>query len=247
MIECITHPVDGLPFYIPSTPNLVTDDLRAGRQWEPALSAIYPLAASADRWTIEVGAYCGEHTVELLRLGRVAAFEPQPVPFACLTLNCTLRSPDGWETSRRLLYDGTLARLTRVVHVEYGDSHPSYDYVPAVLPEEPTAEVSRPLDEIWPLNRPVAFLKIDAQGCDLPILKGAERLVAAEQPVILCEFEPALAAQHGHAADDYRGWFSRLGYHPPLGLSGTNLLSVHQSRPIAPFRQALEATGLVLT
>ncbi|MDE2106840.1 MAG: FkbM family methyltransferase [Patescibacteria group bacterium] len=215
MIESIPG-LDGLPFWIPSAPNLVTHELREGRQWEPYLSALYPIACPGG-WTIEVGAYCGEHTIEILKYGKVAAFEPQAIPYSCLVVNLTLRAADGWEAQRRGLYDGLRTRLSLQTHPEYGVAHPSSDYVPL-----DTGEAADAIDKIWNQRR-VSLLKIDAQGCDLPILHGAEAIIRYHRPLIVCEFEPALAEQHGHTAADYRGWFAQHGYEI-RGFPGNNIL-----------------------
>lgn len=247
MIERITGP-DGLDFWIPTTPNVVTAELRAGGQWEPYLSALYPLACQPDSWTIEVGAYCGEHTIELLQFSRVAAFEPQEIPFACLCLNAALRAPWHWRASLQLLYAETGVLLAPVRYpVDHPDwiDHPSHDYTRATAGAE-----TRTLDWVWlpelQAQKEVAFLKIDAQGCDLPILQGAEALVERDRPVICCEFEPALAEKHRHTAEDYRGWFAEHAYEL-WGFTGGNLLGVPAERDPNPFVLALESQGCVLT
>jgi hypothetical protein len=58
----------------------------------------------------------------------------------------------------------------------------------------------------------VSLIKIDAQGCDLRVLRGLERTITRSRPLILWEFEEAAASWHGDRWDDYQRWFADHRY-----------------------------------
>jgi FkbM family methyltransferase len=66
-----------------------------------------------------------------------------------------------------------------------------------------------PLDEL-DLRRPVGFIKIDTEGSDLEVLKGAEKLLKEDKPNILIEiYKPNLAMAGVEPRDIFRllaGW-----------------------------------------
>ena len=53
------------------------------------------------------------------------------------------------------------------------------------------------LDHILPANTPVKLIKIDVEGADLPVLKGAVKLLERQKPVTLFE--------HGIGGSDFYG------------------------------------------
>jgi hypothetical protein len=58
----------------------------------------------------------------------------------------------------------------------------------------------------------VGFIKVDTQGCDLRVLNGARRTIAAGRPTIVFEFEAELACHHGDTLDDFRQFFAACDY-----------------------------------
>jgi FkbM family methyltransferase len=237
MIRQITAP-DGQPFWIPTGSNLVTIELEEGTYWEPYLLALFPLCCSPEKWTVEVGSYIGDHTIELAKFGPVIAFEPQPLPWACLGLNLAVRPQRyGWTTCRTPLYSSVI----------------QLDQAPGWEPDHPSNGYQRSEQGVWTqtfdggdVRDPVGFFKVDAQGCDLQVLIGAEETIRRDRPIVLCEFEPALAALHGDEAEDYRGWFRQHMY-AFRGFLGGNILGVPYERETAQYWRALTDQGIELT
>ena len=74
----------------------------------------------------------------------------------------------------------------------------------------------------FPLRRPISFMKVDAEGAELLVLKGARTILAADRPIVLSEINPAqLRAVSEHDADELLAEMERQGYVcRPLGASG---------------------------
>jgi FkbM family methyltransferase len=68
------------------------------------------------------------------------------------------------------------------------------------------------LDQLT-LPRPVRFIKMDVEGAEPQVLRGAERLLSNDRPVILSELHPIqLRRASGTTADDFLAQVRRLGY-----------------------------------
>jgi FkbM family methyltransferase len=67
--------------------------------------------------------------------------------------------------------------------------------------------------DAYPLRRPVSFIKIDVEGAEPLAMRGAERLLREDRPVILSEIHPyQLRAVSNTTADEYLAQMRGLGY-----------------------------------
>jgi hypothetical protein len=65
----------------------------------------------------------------------------------------------------------------------------------------------------YPLPRPIRFIKIDVEGAEPLVMRGAERLLREDRPVILSELHPfQLRAVSKLSAAEYLGMMHGLGY-----------------------------------
>lgn len=201
-----------------------------GREWEPHVARAMEAHARRDRIAVDVGAYVGLHTVRLARLfGHVHAFEPQGEIFRLLGANLALNDcTDAVTLHAQALWDRRCRlRLLpdAVQEVEMRRREGAVDYAEirnaAALGFEPAEDESRPLDDGSAVDADtldshrlaaVGLLKIDAQGADLRVLRGAEATIRASRPVILFEFEAGLAGRHGDTLDDARRFLEALAY-----------------------------------
>jgi FkbM family methyltransferase len=140
---------------------------------------------------VDVGANIGIHTVALAGLGaKVAAFEPGTEARSVLSRNIALNGAEG--TVRVFPFalsdhDGAAILTT---HLD-GANHLAGD----VDPSGPTERVElRTLDQVvdeptgWFSDDPDVFLvKIDAEGHDEAVLRGAHRLLDRCKPLVMVE------------------------------------------------------------
>lgn len=69
--------------------------------------------------------------------------------------------------------------------------------------------------------RRVRVIKIDVEGAELPVLRGATRLLRACSPEVICESEPGHQARFGYNESDLVEHMAALGY-SVRSLPGTN-------------------------
>ena len=100
-------------------------------------------------------------------------------------------------------------------HAAQGGSHAADGHSAPVkgAPGAGAGELQVPSVSIDSLElRDVALIKIDAQGCDLRVLKGAEQTIRQCRPVVTFEFEEKLAALHGDTLPAFEAFIAELDY-----------------------------------
>jgi FkbM family methyltransferase len=160
--------------------------------FEARLEAFYrrlPLEGSA---VIDVGAHLGRHAIPLAQLvgpsGIVHAFEPIPVIRSRLAEN--LRQADA---NNVIVYPFPLANEAGPTSFTYTPDLPQESGIKARhIYNEPTGEpellnlYARRLDDLF--QKPeIAFIKIDIEGGELDMLRGATESISAARPIVSFE------------------------------------------------------------
>jgi len=139
-------------------------------------------------WVLDVGANVGHYTFKLSALvgegGRVISFEPVTATHELLSANV-----------RRLKYDNvTLMNVGASEGTkEFGVDIPKFktglnNYYMASLTEDVDGgKVMCISIDSLNLPKPVALVKIDAEGHDLQVLKGMQTLLEKDHPVLIVE------------------------------------------------------------
>ncbi len=71
------------------------------------------------------------------------------------------------------------------------------------------------LDDL--VDGPVGFLKMDVEGAEGRVVRGATRIIEQNRPIVTTELkEEMLQRVSGRSVADYLGYFSDLGYVPSL-------------------------------
>lgn len=201
-------------FYLDDNPGLVKVALRARRPWEPAVARVLAQGARPGTTALDIGAHIGTHTLTLARAvggrGRVYAFEPQRRIY------------------RELMQNLALNRIENVVPLRYavGAETRVVEMNPGVGPDGAIGVGHggdrvelRPVDSFPFAN--VSLIKIDVEGFELEVLRGAARTIQRWRPVIVTEIGGAhiynlLPPAKKAVVDGVRGFFKRAGY--SLGL-----------------------------
>lgn len=145
----------------------------------------------------DCGAALGDHTIAYLRAvepkGIVCAFEPHPLQFECLRRNCPmalcLPYAVGEEEGEAWLFNQPdVVAGSRLVD-------PSCQW--------PMTRVRRvTIDRNCVLAPPVSLLKIDCEGSEPEILRGARETIMRHRPVIWCEINPVALQRQGHTTNE---------------------------------------------
>jgi FkbM family methyltransferase len=194
-----------------------------GQEWEPHVRSEIERSARPDGIAVDVGAYIGLHTLTMSRWFKtVHAFEPQRGIFQILCGNLALNNRLNVLPHNTGLYDRAgsmrLAPQERQeVDTPVVDGHPDYEHIKNAaalgfdfITEGEGDVPAIALDDMALEN--VALIKVDAQGADLRVLRGAEATIRRCRPTILFEWERDLSQQHGGVLEDYTAFFEELGY-----------------------------------
>jgi FkbM family methyltransferase len=154
---------------------------------DPEFLMLDQLISEGD-WVIDVGANIGHYTKRLSDLvgpsGRVLAFEPVPNTFSLLSENVTL-----FRYSNVSLLN--LAASDRTTSV--GISIPTFEtglknYYQASIDEQASGlqVVTIAVDSLS-LRKRIRLIKIDAEGHDYTVLRGAEQVLVRDHPILIVE------------------------------------------------------------
>ena len=183
--------------------------------YEPdTVFAFQAILKSGDTF-LDIGASFGQYTLLASKIigdaGRVFAFEPDPVSFSWLAgnvrrnhlKNATLESIALGEQNDTLdLYVGSPENLgTTSLRKQYNFSGRSVK-VPV-----------RTLDEYCATQgiTSVSAIKLDVEGAELLVLRGAERVLAS-RPTLIVEFEESNQRRFAFSCDDLQRFLTMRGY-----------------------------------
>jgi len=153
----------------------------------PEYELLASLLAPGD-WVIDVGANVGQYTKRFSDLvgpgGRVIAIEPVPETFALLAANvalfqCRNVSPLNLAASAKSGVAGI-----QIPRFETG--LPNYYCAQLTHASTDLQVLACPLDSLGVEHR-VKLVKVDAEGHDAMVLRGAERLLRRDRPILLIE------------------------------------------------------------
>jgi len=205
--------------------------------------AIRPGEAAAD-----VGANKGSFLPWLSRAagseGRVFAFEPQPDLAAYLARACRAAGLSNVEVEAAGVSDRAGMRTLRIPGAS--GASPGASLEAAVVEQSPGRDVAVPvvtLDErLREERRRIAAIKIDVEGHELSVLRGADRVLERNAPLVVVEAEERHAGAKNLAAvlaffseRGFEGWFVRRGRLEPLAAFDP---AVHQRRSAGRFWDA---------
>lgn len=163
------------------------------------------------RNAVDVGAHCGFWSMHLVkRFGFVHAFEPVELHRACFDQNI--------EAENVALYKCALGEASGRVSIattpgSSGDSR---------VAKGDTVEMRR-LDDFD--FQEVDFLKVDCEGYELAILRGAEELLTRCRPVVCVEQKPGMPSRFGFAGRGAVSFLESLGAKARAEMSGDFILS----------------------
>lgn len=177
---------------------------------------------------VDVGANQGFHTLLASKrvgvAGRVVAFEPASTEVAKLRRNLSLNGATNVEVVASAVGE-TDGETTFTLCLDHQGSWSS------IVPPAEDVTVKR-VEVMVPILRLDTYaerhgihpdvIKIDVEGGELAVLRGASEVLRRDQPVILCEIEDRRTRQWGYGAEQILEYISGLGYNwYSVGRDGT--------------------------
>ena len=179
--------------------------IRRWRRGEPELRLLAGLV-DPHRTAVDVGANKGTYTWFLSHLCRhVYAYEPNPAMRWMLTRS----TPSNVTVFPRALSDCTGEAVLRIPH-RGGRFANNIGTLRQAIADSHFESISVPttrLDDDGLVD--VGFLKIDVEGHEREVLRGARELIARDRPVLLVEI---IAEHNDRPVDDTIEFVERLGY-----------------------------------
>jgi FkbM family methyltransferase len=165
---------------------------------------------------VDIGANIGYFSLlcaaRVFPAGRVYAFEPGARAWAHLTRNLGLnevgkivtpqQTAIGRETGRGHLRQSRPGDEDMAVLEDRVDPAGAYEDVAVTTVDEALSEV----------DRPIRLLKVDVEGREWDVLKGAERRLASDRPVLFVELSSSQQKRFGHEPTELADWIKGRGY-----------------------------------
>jgi FkbM family methyltransferase len=188
---------------------------------------------------IDVGAHIGFFTMQMAAAvgaaGRVYAFEPFDANADLLEKSLHENRFDDRVVFRRAAVGAAGGTATLTFPAEILNSGGAYllRHGGAPLAGHQTKGVPVVALDGLDLRRPVRFIKMDVEGAEPQVIRGAEAILREDRPVILSELHPVqLARASGATVDEFLAQMRALGYRAqtldgtPLDAGRTEIMSV---------------------
>jgi FkbM family methyltransferase len=184
-----------------------------------------------DKIAVDVGANVGLFTSVLARYSkRVIAFEPNPAlarhlakvaPRNCDVMAQAVSDREGTTTLRVPLANGiamnALATISATNRFETETRATEF-----ATHDVPMITLNHALDAVVHAGERVGFINIDVEGHEFAVLKGGEKVILAERPVLLIELE----YRHGAQVQDVFEWLKARRYIPRVLANGERLSAI---------------------
>lgn len=206
-IDTTITTLDGLKFVHCNLNQFIYRELYVYGLWEPDVVWMYDRLLSPADTVLDVGACFGYHALRAAVLvgkrGRVYAVEPQPEAFAALHQNLAENQLENVEPDCLALAaeDGNM-KLHRFSDLDLG--HTSMSTLNRSNFETLQCRTQR-LDEYIKFKKlqGVTLVKLDVEGAEMPVLRGASDLLSGPKPpIVILEINMETAKSCGYHPND---------------------------------------------
>lgn len=235
---------DGLAWWIPLDPRVPDRLERASRHDLPLRAILQTREVALGGVMLDLGANLGRTCIPRVLLGDVRAVyaaEPHPANYACLVRNVLEHSLGGFVLPDRVAIGAERGEVQLRVS-RFSGGH-------RVLPR-PRRPVETMTVDVWPVDawldrlgiepEGVTFVKVDTQGSEVGVLRGAESLVGRRHVAWQVEVDPVLLKRAGTPLRDLcRFVETRFTHFVDIGSHQRG----PRSRPVRELRDALAYLG----
>ena len=192
MQTAVSKEINGMKFKYFISDLLGSNSVGKNEEWEPHIFNFVRLYNSTHncRDIVDVGANFGYHTLFFSRecTGNVHAFEPQVQNFGLLNDNVEINNTKNIVTYNNACGEDNSEIKMPIINDSY-HMHNMGDITPNLFNGNNYSTVkSVRLDDIK-FSSNVDLIKIDVQGWEKKVLKGAVNLLRVNKPVLIVEFE----------------------------------------------------------
>ena len=217
--------------YVDTKDTMFTPQLLLSGIWEPALTRFFMQSLKSGMTVVDVGANVGYYTLlaaaSVGTTGRVIAFEPEPRNLEILERNLELNGLRECVTvcGKAVLNE----RRTLDLHQNPRNrgAHTLFLTDPANSPFQRIKVETIALDDA--IDRPVDFMKIDAEGSEPLIFQGMKKTLARNpQLKIMMEFNTVTLKNAGVDPSDFLASLGKLGFTMRVVTPQATLVAAHE-------------------
>lgn len=171
-------------YYPKENNSCVVNALVKNRIWEKKIDKIMKETIKPDWVCVDAGAYIGTHALTMSKLCKeVHLFEPQPLVYECLNKTKEALKIKNWYINNYALLDNDFG-LIKFCSNNDGDARILRSTFRRDWKYKMDVKTMR-LDSM--LIEKVNFMKIDVEGSEWELIKGAFGTIARDRPVIILE------------------------------------------------------------
>ena len=215
-------------YYLPTDAprDIVIEAIRAGAIFEPEIVEVARRFIRPGTVVIDAGSNFGQMALLFARevgpQGQVLAFEAQRWVYGVLEKNVAANRAENVVPIFAALFNetGRQFRFPRPDLLRF-DAYGSYNLPLAAAEGDPVGSLR--IDDLA-ISRPVSFIKLDLQGCDLFAMQGAAATIARNRMPIVFEFEQEFQAEYGTDFQAYVDFVASIGYRFSETILGNNYL-----------------------
>jgi FkbM family methyltransferase len=240
--KLLVHTLNSMLLIVDSTDLIITPQLVCYRQWEPDLTELFWNSCRPDTVFVDVGANIGYFTILAgLRIhaggtGRVIAVEPNLECCALIERNLVIN----WSMCEIALHKCAVGAEKGAVWLTHPTDRTANARISTASDEAGKTGFRAPLerlDALVPEGLAVDIMKIDVEGHEIWVFKGAERVVAQSPRLrIVMEWSPKQMKEAGVPAAAMADCLASLGLvarRLPVSKSLDNLSQ--ENSPLIPF------------
>jgi FkbM family methyltransferase len=190
--------------------------------YEHMLEAFYRAVLRPGDGVIDVGAHNGRHSlpcaVSVGPTGRIFGFEPLPIQHKNLAALISAEQAAGQAMAPITLFNCALGDIEGTTDFTIVTDFPEYSgfqqrqYHAENLHREIIQVQVKTLDAMRAEFGKIRYIKIDAEGGELMILRGASALITEQRPIISFELGDASLLNYPYTAGDYYDFFASHDY-----------------------------------
>jgi FkbM family methyltransferase len=218
VIAQIASPAGPVRLFVDLADHVIGLNIVRGQYEREEIAFVHRLLTPGDS-AIDVGAHIGFFTVQMAAMvgphGDVRAFEPLDANADLLERSVEENGYADRVTVGRAAVGAASGTATLTFPVETLNSGGAYLLRDGTAPLSGNLETAVPivaLDDL-DIRRPVRFIKMDVEGAEPQVIRGAKRLLQEDRPVVLSELHPIqLERASGVTADEFLAQLTSIGY-----------------------------------